>query len=139
MYIMSVQNCLKTFMKKTNRFGSNPSRIAIKKQRPWKWKGRYLKPSGKTIWFEGHSIPTRHKDEIIFDGIFIDITDKIEQEIALRQAKKDLEISNIKLEQRVDDRTAQLDQKTEKLMETNVALKFYWKSGRRIKTNSQRR
>lgn len=52
----------------------------IEKQIPWKWTGRYVKPSGKIIWFEGQSIPTVRKDEIIFDGIFIDITEKMEQE-----------------------------------------------------------
>ena len=97
---------------------------AIEKQSPWKWKGRYVKPSGENIWFEGHSIPTVRKDEIIFDGLFIDITDKIKQETELRQAKKDVEAANIKLEQRVADRTAQLDRKTKRLMETNVALKI---------------
>ncbi len=52
----------------------------IEKQIPWKWRGRYIKPSGKIIWFEGQSIPTVQKDEIVFDGILIDITEKIEQE-----------------------------------------------------------
>ena len=100
---------------------------AIEKQRPWKWKGRYTNPSGGVIWFEGHSIPTVRKDEIIFDGIFIDITDKIEQEIALKQAKEAAETANNELEHRVADRTAQLDRKTERLMETNVALKILLK------------
>lgn len=52
----------------------------IEKQIPWKWTGRYVKPSGRIIWFEGQSIPAVRKNEIIFDGIFIDITEKIEQE-----------------------------------------------------------
>jgi len=52
----------------------------VEKQIPWKWTGRYIKPSGRTIWFEGQSIPSVHKDEIVFDGIFIDITEKKEQE-----------------------------------------------------------
>ncbi len=97
---------------------------AIKKQRPWKWKGRYINPSGEEIWFEGHSIPTVRKNEIIFDGIFIDITHKIKQETELRQAKEAVDTANKKLEQRVADRTAQLDQKTGRLRETNVALKI---------------
>ncbi len=96
----------------------------VEKQIPWRWKGRYVKPSGEIIWFEGASIPTVRKDEIIFDGIFIDITEKIEQEAEIRQAKEDVEAANDVLEQRVADRTAQLDQKTVKLMETNIALKI---------------
>jgi PAS domain S-box-containing protein len=53
----------------------------VEKQIPWKWQGRYVKPSGEIIWFEGDSIPTVRKDEIVFDGIFIDITEKIEKEV----------------------------------------------------------
>ncbi len=53
---------------------------AVEKQIPWKWKGRYIKPSGEIIWFEGQSIPTVRKEEIVFDGIFIDITQKLKQE-----------------------------------------------------------
>jgi len=52
----------------------------VEKQIPFKWRGRYVKPSGKIIWFEGQSTPTVRKDDIIFDGILIDITEKIEQE-----------------------------------------------------------
>ncbi len=54
---------------------------AAKRQAPWEWKGRYVKPSGEKIWFDGHSRPTVHKDEVIFDGIFTDITEKTEQEV----------------------------------------------------------
>jgi PAS domain S-box-containing protein len=54
---------------------------AIEKQIPWKWKGRYVKPSGEIVWFEGQSIPTVRKDEIVFDGLIIDITDEIKNEV----------------------------------------------------------
>ncbi len=52
----------------------------VQKKIPWKWKGRYVKPSGKIMWFEGLSVPTIREDEIVFDGIFLDITKKKEQE-----------------------------------------------------------
>ncbi|MCK5071370.1 MAG: PAS domain-containing protein, partial [Desulfocapsa sp.] len=52
----------------------------VKKQIPWNWKGRYIKPSGELIWFEGRSIPTVHEDEVIFDGIYFDITENIKRE-----------------------------------------------------------
>ncbi len=52
----------------------------VEKQIPWKWKGRYIKPSGRIIWFEGKSVPTVRENEIVFDGILLDITDEIEQE-----------------------------------------------------------
>ena len=60
-------------------------REVIEKQIPWRWRGRYVKPSGEIIWFEGHSIPTLRKDEIVFDGIFIDITRKIKREEERRE------------------------------------------------------
>ncbi len=60
-------------------------REVIEKQIPWTWKGRYVKPSGEIIWFEGHSIPTLREDEIVFDGIFIDITKKIKREEERRE------------------------------------------------------
>ena len=52
----------------------------IQRQIPWEWRGRYVKPTGEIMWFDGHSIPTVRRDEIVFDGLFIDITEKIEQE-----------------------------------------------------------
>jgi DNA-binding CsgD family transcriptional regulator/PAS domain-containing protein len=100
---------------------------AVQKQIPWKWKGRYVKSTGEVIWFDGQSIPTVRKDEIVFDGLLINITRNIEQEIALKQAKEAAEAANNELEHRVADRTAQLDRKTERLMETNVALKILLK------------
>jgi hypothetical protein len=50
-------------------------------------------------------------------GVCTDITARKEAEDALKKAHDELE-------QRVADRTAQLDQKTKRLMETNVALKI---------------
>lgn len=35
---------------------------AVQKQIPWKWKGRYVKPTGEIVWFDGQSIPTVRKD-----------------------------------------------------------------------------
>ncbi len=64
---------------------------AVVKQIPWRWKGRYVKPSGEILWFEGHSTPTVHKDEVVFDGIFIDITGKIQQENEKLEAIKSQE------------------------------------------------
>ncbi|MFW8599942.1 response regulator [Desulfobacterota bacterium M19] len=44
------------------------------KRTPWNWQGRYIKPDGETIWFEGISSPVLHKDEIAFNGLLLDIT-----------------------------------------------------------------
>jgi signal transduction histidine kinase/ActR/RegA family two-component response regulator len=54
----------------------------VEKQIPWNWSGRYVKPSGEIIWFEGHSSPVVRKNEILFNGILFDITSvkKLEEE-----------------------------------------------------------
>ncbi len=55
---------------------------ASKKRTPWNWQGRYVKPGGETIWFEGLSSPILHKDEVAFNGLLLDITKvkKLEEE-----------------------------------------------------------
>ncbi len=40
----------------------------------WDFEGRFVKPSGETIWFHGLSTPTRREDQIVFYGILLDIT-----------------------------------------------------------------
>jgi signal transduction histidine kinase/CheY-like chemotaxis protein len=52
----------------------------VEKKIPWRWKGQYVKPSGRAIWFEGNSLPTVRKGELCFDGLLFDITEKIEHE-----------------------------------------------------------
>ncbi len=48
----------------------------------WKYEGVYEKPSGERLWFAGNSIPLRRDNEIVFNGILTDITErkKIEAE-----------------------------------------------------------
>lgn len=54
----------------------------VEKQTFWSWSGRYVKPAGEIIWFEGHSSPIVRQDELIFNGILLDITSvkKLEEE-----------------------------------------------------------
>ena len=47
---------------------------AVKSVAPWNFEGRFVKPSGEVIWFQGISTPTRRKDRVVFDGIFMDVT-----------------------------------------------------------------
>lgn len=60
-------------------------------------------------------------------GICTDITAHKKTQADLIKAKKSLRKSHEKLEQRVADRTAQLNQRTEELMEINIALKVLLK------------
>ncbi|PKN51053.1 MAG: hypothetical protein CVU55_13010 [Deltaproteobacteria bacterium HGW-Deltaproteobacteria-13] len=43
---------------------------------PWNFEGRVAIQSGEMIWFQGLATPTRHEDQLIFDGILLDITER---------------------------------------------------------------
>lgn len=60
------------------------------KQIPWRWSGRYVKPSGEIIWFEGHSSPIARQDELVFNGILLDITSNKKLEEEYERAEKQL-------------------------------------------------
>ena len=42
----------------------------------WSFEGRVAIQSGKLIWFQGLSIPTRLGDQIVFDGILLNISER---------------------------------------------------------------
>ncbi len=63
---------------------------ASEKQILWRWSGRYVKPSGEIIWFEGHSSPIARQDELVFNGILFDITSTKKLEEEYERAEKQL-------------------------------------------------
>jgi PAS domain S-box-containing protein len=59
---------------------------AIRNVSRWNFEGRVLTKSGKIRWVLGASVPTRLEDQLIFDGLIFDITDrKIAEEAAFRE------------------------------------------------------
>ena len=50
---------------------------------PWHFEGRFLKPTGEEMFIRGISQPIRLKDETVWNGIFLDITDRKRAEEAL--------------------------------------------------------
>jgi len=57
---------------------------AIESVRPWYYEGRFIKPGGKEIWFEGHSHPRQIDDMVSHYGVFTDITRRKKLEASLR-------------------------------------------------------
>ncbi len=53
---------------------------------PWDFEGKFLKPSGGEIYFRGISQPVRLEHETVWNGIFLDITDRRMAEEALQQS-----------------------------------------------------
>ena len=85
-----------------------------------RYKGKYQSVTGGgEVYIRAVSSPMLSYEGSLTGAIIIieDITERMEAETALRKTKGELE-------QRVTDRTAQLDLKNERLMETNTALKI---------------
>jgi PAS domain S-box-containing protein len=49
---------------------------SVKESTEWIYEGILQKPSGEKIWFSGNSIPSPREDEIVFNGIVQDITER---------------------------------------------------------------
>jgi len=40
----------------------------------WEFEGRFVKPSGEMIWFQGISSPIMHGNELVYSGVLLDVT-----------------------------------------------------------------
>ncbi|MEE4114392.1 MAG: PAS domain S-box protein [Desulfobacteraceae bacterium] len=61
---------------------------AVRTVSPWEFEGEFVKPDGETIWFRGISRPQKHGDEVIFNGILLDVTHQKRTEMALQQSEE---------------------------------------------------
>ena len=59
-----------------------------KKVGPWNFEGRFVKPSGETVWFCGRGSPAAHGDELVYSGVLLDITEKKITEKTLRDSEE---------------------------------------------------
>jgi len=50
---------------------------SIKNRTPWEFEGIFNKDSGESVWFRCSANPVCLEDEVVYNGIGIDITDKI--------------------------------------------------------------
>ena len=60
---------------------------AVDHERPWHVKIPFRTPSGERIWLLGASTPTRRGDELTFNGVLLDITDRQEARQALQEER----------------------------------------------------
>jgi two-component system cell cycle sensor histidine kinase/response regulator CckA len=49
---------------------------AVKEFSKWEYEGRFIKTSGEEIYFSGVAEPIRQGDEILFNGVLLDITER---------------------------------------------------------------
>jgi PAS domain S-box-containing protein len=56
---------------------------AVAKRVPWEFEGRFLKPSGEMIWFQGLSRPVQKDSGLYYNGVLLDITGRKQAEEAV--------------------------------------------------------
>ncbi|MCX6666466.1 MAG: PAS domain S-box protein, partial [Euryarchaeota archaeon] len=59
---------------------------SVKESSDWNYEGMLQKPSGEKIWFSGNSTPSPRENEIVFNGIVTDITERKQVEEALAES-----------------------------------------------------
>lgn len=60
---------------------------AVKEYRRWEYEGRVITPSGEEKFIHGISHPERSGDEIIFNGVLLDETERIRAELSLKESE----------------------------------------------------
>ena len=72
---------------------------AIAEVKPWSYEGKFHTPAGDIRWFSGVSTPMQRENEIVFNGVLFDITQrKLGEEELMRYANA-LEATNKQLEE----------------------------------------
>jgi PAS domain S-box-containing protein len=71
---------------------------SVKESSEWKYEGMLQKPSGEKIWFSANSTPSPRENEMVFNGIVQDITEKKKLERDVVKARDVAEASNKELE-----------------------------------------
>jgi len=81
---------------------------AVAQSAPWNYEGRLLAPDGSIKWFHGISSPSHLGNELVYDGVLLDLSERKQMEEALQRL-------NETLEQRVVERTALAEQRASQL------------------------
>ncbi len=75
----------------------------VKDPEKWNFEGRFVKPTGETIWFQAMSSPVVHGNELIFSGVIFDITSRKESESRLKEAYEQLTAVEEELRQQYEN------------------------------------
>ncbi|MFA4861426.1 PAS domain S-box protein [Methanoregula sp.] len=62
----------------------------IRRVAPWEFEGRFIRPTGEEMYVRGISQPVRLKNETVWNGIFLDITDRKRAEEASHRIEERL-------------------------------------------------
>ncbi len=82
---------------------------AVASRSEWNFEGRITMPAGAPKWFQGISYPTQISDELVFDGVLLDVSKR-------RAAEEELQEAHAELENRVEQRTAELQKANDLLL-----------------------
>jgi PAS domain S-box-containing protein len=58
---------------------------SISSESPWNFEGRFIRPDGKNIWFQGISQPLKKESVLVYNGVLMDITERKTAEETLRE------------------------------------------------------
>ncbi|MFA5330777.1 MAG: PAS domain S-box protein [Methanoregula sp.] len=72
-----------------SRWGQSIEEV-IKNVTPWEFEGRFIKPTGGEMFIRGISQPVRLKNETVWNGIFLDISDRKRAEEASHRSEERL-------------------------------------------------
>lgn len=53
---------------------------AVEKEQPWHFEMPFEKPSGERVWLLGASTPEKREDELVFNGVILDVTERKRRE-----------------------------------------------------------
>lgn len=62
-------------------------RQAVETRSPWNYEGRFVKPSGDLIWFHGLATPSWYDNQLVFNGILLDISERKRDEEKRKEAE----------------------------------------------------